>query len=162
MKKLVIIRHAKSSWERPYLDDHSRPLAERGLKDAPKMAKRLKKKGIIPDAILSSDAERAKKTALITAEILDFPKGKIHFTPNLFHCSTNTLFDEIKKTEDKVETLFLFGHNPGLNDLISKFGGEIDNLPTCGQFGLTFDVNSWQEISPQKSKLWFFDFPKND
>ncbi|ERM83161.1 hypothetical protein P872_17600 [Rhodonellum psychrophilum GCM71 = DSM 17998] len=162
MKKLVIIRHAKSSWESPYLDDHSRPLAERGLRDAPKMAKRLKKKDIIPDAMLSSDAERAKNTALITAEILDFPKAKIHFTSRLFHSLADTIFDEIKKTENKVQTLFLFGHNPGLNDLIEKFGGKIDNLPTCGQFGLTFDVNSWKEISPQNAKLWFFDFPKND
>lgn len=162
MKKLVIIRHAKSSWKSPYLDDHSRPLAERGLKDAPKMAKRLKKKDIVPDAMLSSDAERAKNTALITAQILDFPKAKIHFTPHLFHSDATTLLDEIKKTENKVETLFLFGHNPGLNDLISKLGGKIDNLPTCGQFGLTFTVNSWHEINPGNAKLWFFDFPKNN
>lgn len=162
MKKLVIIRHAKSSWDDPFLNDHDRPLAERGLKDAPKMAKRLEKKEIFPDAIISSDAERAKATALIVAEHLDFPKKKIDFIKELYHGSVPQILSEIKKIDDSVKTLFLFGHNPGLNDLIWKLGGEIDNLPTAGQFGFKFDVKKWDEISSKNAKLWFFDYPKKD
>ncbi len=160
MKNLVIIRHAKSSWDDPLLNDHQRPLADRGLRDAPKMGNRLKKKGIIPDAMISSDAERAKATALITAESLDFPKEKIRFTPYLYHASASDMLSEIKKTADSVHTLFVFGHNPGENDLIWKLGGEIDNLPTSGQFGFKFDVNSWSDIGKKNAKFWFFDYPK--
>jgi phosphohistidine phosphatase len=162
MKKLVIIRHAKSSWDDPFLNDHDRPLAERGLKDAPKMAKRLEKKEILPDAIISSDAERAKATADIIAEHLDFPKKKIDFIKELYHGSAPQILSAIKKTDDSVKTLFLFGHNPGLNDLIWKLGGEIDNLPTSGQFGFKFDVKNWDEISSKNAKVWFFDYPKKD
>jgi phosphohistidine phosphatase len=162
MKKLVIIRHAKSSWDEPFLSDHERPLAERGLKDAPKMAKRLIKENIFPDAILSSDAERAKTTAIIIAKEMDFPSKKIAFTKELYHASVSQILSEIKKTDESVTTLFLFGHNPGLNDLIWKLGGEIDNLPTSGQFGFQFDVKSWGEIGVKNAKIWFFDYPKKD
>lgn len=160
MKNLVIIRHAKSSWTEPLLNDHQRPLAERGLRDAPKMGNRLKKKGINPDAMLSSDAERAKATALITAESLDFPQEKIRFTPDLYHASASDILSEIKKTDNSVNTLFVFGHNPGENDLIWKLGGEIDNLPTSGQFGFKFDVHKWSDIEKKNAKFWFFDYPK--
>ena len=162
MKKLVIIRHAKSSWDDPFLSDHSRPLAERGIKDAPKMAKRLKKEKIYPDAIISSDAERAKATAIITAENLDFSPKKIDFIKNLYHGSVSQILSEIKKTDDEVKTLFLIGHNPGLNDTIWKLGGEIDNLPTAGQFGFKFDVKSWEKLNGKNAKLWFFNYPKKN
>lgn len=162
MKKLVIVRHAKSSWDDPFLNDHARPLAERGLKDAPKMAQRLKKEKVYPDAILSSDAERAKATALITAEVLDFPKQDIVFKHGLYLASAASLLTEIKKTDDEVKTLFIFGHNPGLNDLISKLGGDIDNLPTSGQFAFKFDVKKWEDISSKNAKVWFFDYPKKN
>lgn len=162
MKKLVIVRHAKSSWDDPFLNDHARPLAERGLKDAPKMAQRLKKEKVSPDAILSSDAERAKATALITAEVMDFPKEDIVFTHRLYLASAASLLSEIKKTDNDVKTLFIFGHNPGLNDLVWKLGGEIDNLPTSGQFGFKFDVKKWEEISSKNAKVWFFDYPKKN
>ncbi len=160
MKKLVIIRHAKSDWSDPYLDDQSRPLAERGLRDAPKMAQRLKKKEIFPDTMLASDAERAKATALITAENLKFPKEDIRLTRNLYHASSNAILAEIRKTSDQVITLFIFGHNPGFNDLIAALGGKIDNLPTCGQFGFTFETDTWKEIGAGNAKVWFFDYPK--
>ena len=160
MKKLVIIRHAKSAWDDPFLSDHARPLAERGFRDAPRMAQRLKKKEIFPDAMLSSDAERAKSTALITAENLHFPKEKIQLTDKLYHASAHGILNEIKKTKKDINTLFIFGHNPGFNELISHLGGAIDNLPTSGQFGFQLEIDDWAEISPKKAKVWFFDYPK--
>lgn len=162
MKKLVIVRHAKSSWDDPFLNDHARPLAERGLKDAPKMAQRLKKDKILPDAMLSSDAERAKATALIMAEVLEYPKDEIVFTHNLYLASAASLLSEIKKTKEGIKTLFIFGHNPGLNDLIEKLGAEIDNLPTAGQFAFKFDVKKWEDIGSKNAKVWFFDYPKKN
>ena len=160
MKKLVFIRHAKSSWDDPYLDDHERPLAERGLRDAPRMAQRLKKRDFKIDAMISSDAKRAKTTALIMAEILHFPKENIVFTPNLYMASANKILAEIRQTKSNVESILVFGHNPGFNEIIEKLGGEIDNLPTAGQFGFKLDIKDWEDISPKKAKVWFFDYPK--
>lgn len=161
MKKLLLYRHAKSSWEDPYLKDHKRPLAIRGLRDAPYMAQRLKKKAIYPDAIISSDAERAKATALITGENLHFPKNQIEWRRGLYHASEQTILWEITQTENQYNLLFVFGHNPGLNDLVNFLGGNIDNLPTCGQFGFTFNTNRWADISAGNAEVWFFDYPKN-
>lgn len=160
MKKLVFIRHAKSSWDDPYLDDHERPLAERGLRDAPRMAQRLKKRDFKIDAMISSDAKRAKTTALIMAEILHFPKENIVFTPSLYMASANKILAEIRQTKSNVESILVFGHNPGFNEIIEKLGGEIDNLPTAGQFGFKLDIKDWEDISPKKTKVWFFDYPK--
>lgn len=160
MKKLVLIRHAKSSWDNPFLDDHKRPLAERGLRDAPRMAQRLKRLLIQPDALISSDAERAKNTTLITAEGLHFPKEKIHFTRDLYHASAGEIIRVIRSCSDQIDCLFLFGHNPGFNDLVWEMGFEIDNLPTSGQFGIEFEVDSWSEVSAKNAKKWFFDYPK--
>lgn len=162
MKKLIIIRHAKSSWDDPYLEDHQRPLAERGLKDSPRMGQRLKTKNILPDLMISSDAARAKATALIIAEQLHYPKEKIEFTRKLYHASAHSILDLIRNSEDNIESLFIFGHNPGFNDLIDLLGGQIDNLPTCGQYAFSFNVNSWNQISKNNSETWFVDYPKND
>ncbi|PSL06213.1 SixA phosphatase family protein [Cecembia rubra] len=160
MKKLVLIRHAKSSWDDPFLNDHERPLAERGYRDAPRMAQRLKKKDIYPDAIISSDAVRAKSTALIFAENLHFPKEKVKFNESLYMASSNTILNEIKKTKNNIKILFVFGHNPGFNEFIEKMGEDIDNLPTTGLFGFKFEVADWEEISKKNAKFWFFDYPK--
>lgn len=160
MKKFILIRHGKSAWDQPFLDDHDRPLAERGLRDAPKMAQRLKKKGIYPDLILSSSALRALETAKITAQALEYPEKEIKVDSHLYHASPNSILKILRMQPDSVDTLFLFGHNPGLNELIAFLGGKIDNLPTSGQFGFYLDAESWEELKPQKVKVWFVDFPK--
>lgn len=125
------------------------------------MAQRLKKRGIVPDIILSSDAERAKATALITAENLHFPKTEIKLRPTLYHASAQNILTEIRQAGDPYDVLFLFGHNPGLTDLINFFGGNLDNLPTCGQFGFTFDTDRWTDIHSRDAAVWFYDYPKN-
>jgi phosphohistidine phosphatase len=161
MKKLLLYRHAKSSWDDLYLEDHKRPLALRGLRDAPYMAQRLKKKAIFPDAIISSDAERAKATALITAESLHFPKAQIELRRGLYHASAQAILTEVKQTDGQYDLLFVFGHNPGLTDLVNFLGQDLDNLPTCGQFGFTFDTSRWADISAKNAEVWFYDYPKN-
>lgn|SRR5690606_9950772 len=161
MKKLLLYRHAKSSWIDPFQEDHQRPLALRGLRDAPYMAQRLKKKAIFPEAIISSDAERAKATALITAENLHFPKDQIQWKRSLYHASETTLLREIREIDDRFNILFLFGHNPGLTELVNLLGADLDNLPTCGQFGFIFNTDHWANIDQLNAKVWFYDYPKN-
>lgn len=162
MKRLVICRHAKSAWDDPFLSDHQRPLAPRGLRDAPDMAKRLKKRGIYPDAILTSDARRALQTAGITADELGFEHEKIEITDQLYHAGSRSILRQVRSCGDDVGTLFIFGHNPGFNELIEALGQPIDNLPTCGQFGFIFEVENWEGISAENAQFWFFDYPKSE
>lgn len=160
MKKLVLIRHAKSDWNNPWLEDHDRPLAERGLKDAPTMANRLKKRNLNPEIILSSTALRAVETAKITAKELNFPEEEICFEKNLYHSSAGTILKYIHHQKDSKNTLLIFGHNPGLNELISFLGGKIENLPTSGQFGFILKSDRWNDLKPENVEVWFEDFPK--
>lgn len=160
MKKLILIRHAKSSWEDPLLDDHERPLNDRGHRDAPQMAQRLKEKEVIADLIISSTAVRAKATAYITAERLDFPKEEILIRKDLYHTSENEMLKVLTRLPDTLNTVLLIGHNPGLNDLIIRLGGKIKDLPTAGQFAFSFDTSKWSEIDAENSKVWFVDHPK--
>ena len=163
MRKIIFLRHAKSSWDNEYLSDHDRPLSERGLRDAPRMATRLKEKNIMPDLILSSTAKRAKETAEITAKSLGLSQSIICFERNLYHASPKEILNQIKIHADQsIETLIVVGHNPGFNDVIEYLGGSIENLPTAGQFGFKLSIREWSEISPEKAEVWFFDYPKKE
>ncbi len=160
MKKVLLIRHAKSSWSHPALSDHQRPLAERGRRDAPKMGRRLVIRDIMPDLILSSDAVRALKTAMVIAKELSYPVSKILRTQRLYHASAQSMLSLITTTSNDIGTLFVVGHNPGMNDFITLMGCKIDNLPTAGQFGFSFDIGDWKEAHPNKASFWFMDYPK--
>lgn len=160
MKKIILVRHGKSAWDKPFLADHKRPLAERGLKDVPVMAKRLKARNVDPDLFLSSSANRALTTAELTAEVFGFPKKNIHSDDHLYHASPEKILKIIHHQKDSHQTLLIFGHNPGLNELIYFLGGQIDNLPTSGQFGFTFDTEEWNKVSKKNANVWFVDFPK--
>lgn len=160
MKKIILIRHAKSSWDNPWLKDHDRPLGPRGLLDAPKMAKRLKKRKLNPEIILTSTAVRAVETARIIAEVLNFTIEEICFEKNLYHASPNTILKYIHLQKDSKNVLLLVGHNPGLNELINYLGYEIDNLPTSGQVAFTLKSEHWNDFIPENVAVWFVDYPK--
>lgn len=160
MKKLILMRHAKSAWDNPALSDHDRPLAERGLEDAPKMAKRLHKRGIQADLMISSTALRAKDTARFVAKELSYPKDKIILESNLFHASHHSILKHLRMMDDKHNIVLVFGHNPGFTDVVTFLGGNIDNLPTAGQFGFTLKSDHWAELKPETTETWFFDYPK--
>ncbi len=160
MKKIILIRHAKSAWDNPWLNDHDRPLAERGIHDAPMMAKRLKKRKIQPKIILSSTAVRAAETAKIIARELEFPESEITFEENLYHASPNKILKYIHLQKDSKDTLIVVGHNPGFNELIAYLGGKLDNLPTSGQIGFIVKSDHWSDLGPKTAEVWFVDFPK--
>ncbi|SMP86242.1 phosphohistidine phosphatase [Epsilonproteobacteria bacterium SCGC AD-308-O04] len=159
MKKLYIIRHAKSSWKDTSLGDYDRPLNKRGKKDAPFMAKVLKEKNISPDAIISSPAKRAKTTAQIFAKEINFTKPVV-YNKNIYEADGAELKHVITLLKDKVKTVFIFGHNPGLNMLVENFLEFDENIPTCGIVELEFDCKKWSEISSKNVKLISFDYPK--
>ncbi len=159
MKRVYLIRHAKSSWEDFLFDDFERPLNKRGKLDAPLMGARLHDKKIMPDTILSSPAVRAKTTAEIIAKKIGFEK-EIVFIKDIYEASATTLHKILTKIADKKNTVFLFGHNPSLNELAENYIHFNENIPTCGVMEIEFDCKSWADISGENARLVLFDYPK--
>lgn len=160
VNKLVVIRHAKSDWGDPLKKDFDRPLNERGKRDAPAMAERLKAKGIYPDLIISSTAKRAQKTARIFAEHLHYNPEKIFLTDELYECSTADVYHVIQSVGGEAKTIFVFGHNPTWTYFVNELAGvRIDNIPTCGIAVIEMAKN-WREIEAESGRLLDFDYPK--
>lgn len=160
MKELILIRHAKSDWSNPLLDDFERPLNKRGEKNAPFMAKILKKELQKPDLIISSPSFRTKLTLEYFLKEFEY-KGEVIFEKSIYEAPFENLLKVIKNIDDKYKTIFLIGHNPGLNDLANFLLGSFeDNIATSGVLKIDFDTNSWKNISKDNSKLIFFKYPK--
>lgn len=165
MKRLILVRHAKSSWSDADLADFDRPLNERGKKDAPRMGKRLKERSTHPDIMLTSPAVRALHTCQVIAEVLDFPLAKIKTDRDLYHASDDQLLRVISRlpeTSDKEQIVMLFGHNPGLTEFAERLLNEtFDNIPTCGVVSAVLQVEKWKDVFWGCGKKEYFDFPKN-
>ena len=163
MKTLLLIRHAKSSWTSNDLSDFDRPLNERGKKDAPVMAKRIKSKKIKIDAFVSSPAKRAKKTAEIFMHELDAKKNKLVIIPSLYEASLHNFYDAIHNLEDEFDGVALFAHNPGITDFINSLEcSPVYNMPTCAVYGLTIKTKSWIDFKTAPKGFLFFDYPKSE
>ena len=159
MKKLYIIRHAKSSWKDMTLDDFDRPLNKRGQRDAPIMGELLKKKNVQADIIVSSPALRTKITAEIMAQKVSYSKG-ILYLKDIYEASCEKLHEILKELDNRNNIVFIFGHNTGFIDLAHKYIGLEENIPTCGVVEIDFDCKSWSEISSDNAKLISFEYPK--
>lgn len=161
MKTLYLIRHAKSSWKNELLDDFERPLNHRGKQDAPMMGKRLKKLEIMPDAVVSSPAKRARKTTAKIAKELEYPVEKIQLVPEIYEAEIIDLLQVIEQLSDSASSVFLVGHNPGMSGLAEYLTGDFPgNLPTCSVFAIDFQIDSWQEVSQGTGTCRFWDYPK--
>ena len=161
MKTLLLIRHAKSDWGDPSLEDIDRPLNGRGKKDAPEMAKRLVEKKIAIEAFVSSPAKRARSTAKKFAKAYKQDKDDIILVEELYAAPSSAFFDVVSKLKDKFDTVALFSHNPGITDFANQLtDARIDNIPTSGVFAVKVDADSWSEFRDAKKEFLFFDFPK--
>ncbi len=161
MKKLYLIRHAKSSWSDPLVSDFERKLSKRGKRDGPFMAGKLAESGVQPDLILASPAARAKKTALFMAKAVGYEPQNIVFDEDIYHASWNDLLGILQKTDDDLKLVFLVGHNYAITDLAEKLSGEsLGNIPTSGIAALQCDVQSWTAVVPGCAGLFLFDYPK--
>jgi phosphohistidine phosphatase len=161
MKRLYLVRHAKSSWKEPDLTDIERPLNTRGKQDAPCMGKRLKELKVHPDLIVSSPAKRARKTAKVIAKEIGFPKKDIVTNESIYLTGVSTLLIFIRNIKDSYQQVMLFGHNPGFTELAEYLTNQrFDNIPTCGIVCMDFDITSWKEVAEGKGDVVFFDYPK--
>ncbi len=161
-KLLFIVRHGKSSWDQTSLSDIDRPLKDRGVKDAYDMANRILKKGIHPDSILSSPALRALHTSIIFSRVLDFPVNEIIINQDLYLSEPDRILTIINETNNSINSLMVFGHNPALTELVNYLSElDIDNLPTAGLVMLRFQSDNWKGISKKCQILEYIDFPHN-
>jgi len=161
MKTLLLVRHAKSDWGNPGLDDIDRPLNARGKHDAPLMAQRLLDKKIKIDAFVSSPAKRAAKTAKTFAEVYGRKKDKVELQEELYLPSPSTFYEVIEALDKKDETVALFSHNEGITSFANMLTDvHIDNIPTCGIFAIKADCTDWKDFRDAKKEFIFFDHPK--
>lgn len=163
MKTLLLIRHAKSSWDDISLGDRERPLNKRGKKDAPAMGRLLKEKGLLPELVISSPVKRALKTAKLIAEEIDYPKKRIEIREDIYGQGTDALVQLIGGLDESLDNVYLIGHNPELTDLANRLtGAGIHNVPTCGVIAIEFPLPTWAECVQQGGSLALFERPAKD
>lgn len=156
MKNLILIRHAKSSWDAP-VHDKERVLAQRGVRDAHLVAQNIT--AFLPkiNLIWSSTAKRASETAIIFAQNQLWPIESILFKDDLYTFDASKLEKAIKSCDNSYENVILFGHNEAITEFVNKFGDVfIDNVPTAGFVSLSFTSDSWTNISSGKTKKILF------
>ena len=159
MKKLILIRHAKSSWEGD-VEDKERPLAKRGIKDAHLVSSKILKYLPKTFAIWSSPAKRAMETAMIFAQNVSFPIESIVFKDELYTFDVEELEKVVKTCNNDYDCVILFGHNGAITDFVNKFGDVfIENVPTSGFVSIDFEIESWENI--KKGETGETVFPKN-
>ena len=159
-RTLILVRHAKSSWDDIGLPDTERPLAERGKRDAPMMGKRLAKQQVKPDLILSSPARRALSTAQIIAKELGYKTRDIVVDDRLYATKPETLLAVAGELSDKQKCVMLFGHNPEFSELAHHLSSDIALLPTCAVVQFMFETESWAGIGNVAPANVVYDYPK--
>jgi phosphohistidine phosphatase len=156
MKSVLLLRHAKSSRKDPDLTDHDRPLNKRGKRDTPLMGRLLKKKGLVPENIISSAAIRARPTAEAVAKASGY-KREIILNKSLYPARPEAYFGVMHDLSDEYVRVLIVGHNPGLEVLVELLTGEIHLLPTRSLAHVKFRVDKWSEIDDKikgKAELW--------
>lgn len=153
MKTIILIRHAKSSWDHD-VNDLARPLSTRGVKDANLLSKEFKSYDFNPDAIYSSPANRAATTCTIFMESLNLPKRLWTIDKQLYDFGGDQVRRFIKSLNNHLKKVMIFGHNHAFTTLTNSFGDiYIDNLPTSGLVMIDFDVDQWQHVQQGKTKM---------
>jgi len=162
-KTLFLIRHAKSSWDNPAINDLDRPLNERGKMDAPEMARRLNEKKIKIDVFISSPAKRARQTCKHFAKEFGQKKKDIILEERLYEAGDDNFVAVISNLKNKWDTAAIFSHNPGITSFANSLTSmRVDDMPTCSVFAVKADADKWKDFKSARKEFWFFDYPKTD
>ena len=145
MKTLLVLRHAKSSWNDSSLDDHERPLNERGRRDAPRMGELVQEYGLLPDLVVSSDAVRAQLTAEAVVESAGYT-GEILLDERLYLASPAEIILVLRTMREDAGTIMIVGHNPGLEELVEQLTGERQDLPTATLVQIGLPIDLWRDL----------------
>jgi phosphohistidine phosphatase len=160
-KILYLVRHAKSSWDDPSLADKDRPLSPRGLSSAPDMGKRLASQGHKPDLVISSPAKRALTTARKIARETGYKESGIITDDHLYFSGTRSMVDLLEQLDDKYGNVMIVGHNPAMSSLLNILcDSTVENMPTCAIAVVSFDMDSWSELTMSDGELLAYDYPK--
>lgn len=160
MRRLFLIRHAKSDWGDPGLEDIQRPLNDRGKSDAILMGEKLKEKFSIPDVVISSPAKRAIKTAQRIIETIGFA-GNTSIVDSLYDFEVPAYYRAVEQLPDKARAAFLFGHNTVISEFAKELLGEfIGVIPTCAVVVVDLEIDSWLEITSNCGKKVDYLYPK--
>jgi len=162
MKRLLLIRHAKSSWDDASQADVDRPLNARGSRDAEAMAKRLAEQVKKIDVFFSSPAKRAKTTARKFVAAYKAGKEQLVLVDGLYLAPESFFYSFISNTENRFNTIAVFAHNPGITEFANDLATAVktDNIPTCGIFAVTINIDNWKDFKPARKELLFYDYPK--
>ncbi|MEQ8344444.1 MAG: histidine phosphatase family protein [Sneathiellaceae bacterium] len=168
MRTLYLLRHAKSSWADFGLDDHDRPLNARGVESCTRLVPHLRQEGIAPDLVLCSTAERARATLHGIFPGLPAPLA-VRFDPAVYLAAPGDLLALARATAAEVRRLMVIGHNPGLEDLARSLAGSgppdalarlEEKFPTGALACFSFDIDTWQDLSPGTGRLCLFTLPR--
>ena len=160
MRRLFLIRHAKSDWGAPGLEDIQRPLNDRGKSDAILMGEKLKEKFSVPDVVISSPAKRAINTVQRIIDIIGF-KGNVSIVDSLYEFEVPAYYKAAEKLPDSARTVFLFGHNTVISEFAKELLGEfIGVIPTCAVVVVDLEIDSWLEITSGCGKKVDYLYPK--
>ncbi|HFE66779.1 MAG TPA: histidine phosphatase family protein [Chloroflexi bacterium] len=146
MKELLIMRHAKSSWNNANLSDHERPLNKRGERDAPRMGKLLKDEELTPDLIITSTAERALSTAELTALNCDYER-ELAVTDRFYGGAPRTFVEILQTVDDANERVMIVAHNPGLEELVEDLTGYDGRFTTANVAHVQLPIDSWRDLT---------------
>lgn len=146
MKTLLVMRHAKSSWDDAQVPDHDRPLNKRGKNDAPLMGKVLKKEGLLPDLILSSTAKRARATVELVSEGCGY-NADVQWQAALYAAEPQAYIEALRQLPDELGTVMVVGHNPGLEELVAMLTDEWAGLPTAALAEISLNIQHWSELN---------------
>ncbi len=162
MKRLTLIRHAKSSWKDNTLADFDRPLNKRGLRDAPRMGALLRNHDIVPEVILSSPARRAATTANLLARALGVPNDHVRLVKAIYGADLPTLYYLVHSLDDTLAHVAIVGHNPAMHWLCTDLTGTaLESFVTCAVADLALDVEDWGQVVPGTGRLLHFLTPRD-
>jgi phosphohistidine phosphatase len=157
MKTLLLLRHAKSSWKQPELNDHDRPLNKRGKREAPKVGQYIKDNDLLPDLILCSIARRARDTAQAVADESGY-EGEIEQLADLYLSDTACYLDVLKRLPDDVNRVLVVGHNPDLDELLTLLTDVNQHMSTAALAQIDLPITCWAELNEaadgRLQKLW--------
>lgn len=159
MKTLLLLRHAKSSWDDSSIRDFDRPLADRGKRDAPRIGRALKDRGPAPDLIVSSPAMRAKQTVEAAINAAGFT-APLQFDESIYDASLADLMRVIRSLPDNKSTVLMAGHNPGFEGLVHRLSGASERMPTAALAAIEFPVDHWQDVEDGQGKLLWLLTPR--
>ena len=162
MLKLILLRHAKSSWTQSGQSDFERCLNERGISDSKEMGGRLALRAIRPLRVICSSATRASETASLVTRELGLPVDSLVFDKRLYLAEPADLMIVLNEQSARDTTLMLVGHNPGITTFANRLGdGHVDNMPTCCYVEISFDAKQWSDVDWGAGKFAYVDWPKN-